>query len=421
MKKHLAPVGLPGIWLIGLFAITSLLFSIFGSYALIFHENQEATIPSIHLPPLRDRTPFLRMLTEGTGMVAQRRESTSEAELITKPPSWWSWHMSFLLLVALLVILYYIRYLELEIQQKKLIREQKHNERLRLINQAMSKFVPTEFLRALGRKRITDVARGDHVEGIVTVLFSDIRDYTALSETMTPEENYKFVNALMGRLGPAIKQHGGFVNQFLGDAIMAIFPNSTEDALLAAVDMQKSMRAYNLSRKNKGRVPVQIGIGVHTGSIIMGIIGDENRLDAAIISDTVNTTSRIENLTRYYGAHILISENSIRGAQLGNGLKVRYLGRVRVKGKQEHLGIYECLCGESPEHLLKRIATQADFEAGMRLFLAQQFKEAAWAFCKVLHSDPQDKVAAKLLERTHHYLQTGVPKEWNGVELMEEK
>lgn len=98
-----------------------------------------------------------------------------------------------------------------------------------------------------------------------------------------------------------------------------------------------------------------------------------------------------------------------------------WLHRVRVKGKQEHLGIYECLCGESPEDMLNRIATQTDFEAGMRHFLAQQFEEAIQAFTAVLQSDPQDKVATKFLERTRHYLQNGVPEEWNGVELMEDK
>ena len=105
------------------------------------------------------------------------------------------------------------------------------------------RFIPNEFLRSLNRDRITEVRLGDHTQKTVTVLFLDIRGYTTLAESMSPEDNFRFVNAFHGRMGPIIKRNGGFVNQYLGDAIMSIFPNNPEHALQAAIEMLEKLPA----------------------------------------------------------------------------------------------------------------------------------------------------------------------------------
>ena len=138
---------------------------------------------------------------------------------------------------------------------EKNIREAKEREEaMRRIYEVTNKFVPHEFIRSLGRSVITDIQLGDQVEKIVTVLFSDIREYTTLSEHMTPEENFSFVCSFNERMGPIIREHHGFINQYLGDAIMAIFPGKASDALAAAVDMQKAVKELNviqdLNREN---------------------------------------------------------------------------------------------------------------------------------------------------------------------------
>ncbi|HQS52317.1 MAG TPA: adenylate/guanylate cyclase domain-containing protein, partial [Daejeonella sp.] len=187
----------------------------------------------------------------------------------------------------------------------KNIREAKEREdAMRLINEISGKFVPYEFIGALGHTVLTDVKLGDQVEKVVTVLFSDIRDYTALSEEMTPEDNFKFVCSFNERMGPAICKNKGFINQYLGDAIMAIFPGNASDALCAAIEMQKQVGILNTERSANGQSPIKIGVGMHTGPLIMGITGDADRLDATTISDTVNTASRLESLTKQYKADI---------------------------------------------------------------------------------------------------------------------
>src|SRR5262249_24808631 len=157
----------------------------------------------------------------------------------------------------------------------------------------------------------TDVKLGDQVEKVVTVLFTDIRDFTSISEQMTPEQNFQFVSTYNERMGPIIRNHNGFVNQYLGDAIMALFPDGAENSLRAAIEMQQNIYAFNALQKALHLPVIKMGIGMHTGPVIMGITGDKDPLDATTISDTVNTASRIESLTKYYRAGILLSEKTL--------------------------------------------------------------------------------------------------------------
>ncbi|MDX2286003.1 MAG: tetratricopeptide repeat protein [Bacteroidia bacterium] len=292
---------------------------------------------------------------------------------------------------------------------------------LRQINTATRRFVPEEFIRSLGRSGITEVQVGDNIDREVTVLFSDIRGYTTLAESMTPQENFAFVNAFARRMGPVIQQNQGFVNQYLGDGIMAIFQQQPQDALQAAIGMQLALRSYNEERNATGRMPIRVGIGLHTGPLVMGIIGDDQRSDAAVIADTVNTASRLEGLTKYYGAGILLSEVSF--AALDHDLKAqcRYLGLVQVKGKQEPLGIYECLAGDSPELAARKQALGSAFGSSLEQFLKGDMAEAVRGFRALAAEAPEDQAVQRFLRQAAHYLDTGLPQHWVGVEVMEGK
>ncbi len=289
------------------------------------------------------------------------------------------------------------------------------------IFKATGRFVPNEFLRSIGRSRITEVTRGDQTEQEVTVLFSDIRDYTGLAETMTPSENFRFVNALAGRLGPIIQQQQGFVNQYLGDALMAIFNENPADALRAAVEMQQSLHRYNQLRRSKNRRPIRIGIGMHTGPLIMGIIGDEERLDAATISDTVNTTSRIENLTKYFGTKILLSDDSLRQINHPDSFHLRYLGQVQMKGKMNPIGIYECFDGDTPEMIKKKIKHLDGFQKGLEHYLNRNFAEAVGCFQSINDKGPEDTTATYFLDKAARNITTDLSEDWTGIEKMDMK
>jgi len=289
---------------------------------------------------------------------------------------------------------------------------------LHKINVAAGRFVPYAFIRALGRDSITEVQLGDHVEKEVTVLFADIRDYTPLAEAMTPEENFKFVQSFNQRMGPIIQQYGGFVNQYLGDGLMAIFTNGAESALLAAIGMHRELDHYNERRTARGRRPIAAGFGLHTGPLIMGIIGDRKRMDATTVADTVNVASRMEGITKYYGADILLSEFSLSKIENTKNFNVRYLGKVQVKGKQEPTGVYECFDGDLPDLRKKKQQTRAVFEQALHDYCNQSFEQARLGLSGLLSNCPQDKTAAILLHKIEHCLATGVPEGWTGVETM---
>jgi class 3 adenylate cyclase len=126
-----------------------------------------------------------------------------------------------------------------------------------------------------------ELQRGDSVEQNVHVMFSDIRDYTALAEDMTPKENFKFVNSLAGKVGPIVKSNHGLINQYLGDTIMMLFMNKADHGVQAGVDILKMISAYNETRIAEKRKTIKLGIGMHSGPLMMGIIGDALRTDAA--------------------------------------------------------------------------------------------------------------------------------------------
>ena len=305
---------------------------------------------------------------------------------------------------------------------EKNIREAKEREEaMRRIYEVAGKFVPYEFIGSLGHTLITDVKLGDQVEKVVTVLFTDIRDYTSLSEQMTPEETFQFVCAYNETLGPIIRRYNGFINQYLGDAIMALFPGNAADALAAAIEMKKNIHALNIKRSLTNLSPIQIGIGMHTGPLIMGITGDKDRLDATTISDTVNTASRIESLTKYYKAGILLSEATLQQILDPEQFNLRYLGRVQVKGKQAPVGIHECFSGSGEEEILKKEKTLHLFKEGMHHYLNGSFASSIKSFQTITESDPEDLTANFFLNNATRYLQKGVPEDWTGVVEMTNK
>jgi len=289
------------------------------------------------------------------------------------------------------------------------------------IHTAINKFVPHEFIKAIGRDMITDVKLGDQTHREVTVMFADIRDYTGLSETMSPEDNFNFVNAFAGRMTPVIRENKGFVNQYLGDGIMAIFQDHPNNALKATIGMQTEIRAYNKNRIAKKLKPIKIGIGLHTGPLIMGIIGDEKRTDAATVADSVNTASRMEGLTKIFGASIILSENVYEKLPEKKSYNFRYLGKVQVKGKKKPVRIYESLDGVNDDHKKSITKHLGNFSSGLEAYYDKDFVLATSYFKMIVADIPNDKASIMYLEKSNNYIEHGTPDNWEGIMAMNEK
>ncbi|MGD1804945.1 AAA family ATPase [Dapis sp. BLCC M126] len=269
------------------------------------------------------------------------------------------------------------------------------------LNQAYERFVPAQFLSFLDKNSIVDVKLGDQVEREMTVLFSDIRDFTTISEQMTPAQNFAFINEYLGYMEPQIQAHGGFIDKYIGDAIMALFPNSADDALQGAIAMLEELKKYNLFRQENQLQPVRIGIGLHTGLLMLGTVGGFGRMDGTAIGDAVNLSSRVEGLTKTYGVSLFITEKTF--TSLSNPLEydLRFIGQVKAKGKAKAVALFEVFSADPTELRDVKIRTKQKFERAILLFHQELFEQAGSLFQECLEYYQGDRVAQIYLERCH--------------------
>lgn len=286
---------------------------------------------------------------------------------------------------------------------------------------AAQRFVPSEYLEFLEKDNITSVKLGDHVKAEMAVMFSDIRGFTSMSEKMTAKENFDFVNEYLKLVSPLIQKHEGFIVKFLGDGMMAIFPYGVKDAVAAGIEKEKMVQEFNKTLKERGLPPITVGIGVHTGPMMVGMIGEELRMQGDAFSDNVNLTSRIEGLNKFFGTSMIISEDTLQQLPQPVQFKMRLLGKVIVKGRATPLGIYEVYEGLPPEVIALKDATRADFELGLQFYTTGKFAEAGKRFSQVLEKDPSDKTAKLYLEYCADWLDRSLPENWDGAIMMDAK
>jgi class 3 adenylate cyclase len=218
---------------------------------------------------------------------------------------------------------------------------ERYAETLKRVNESLERFIPREFLGFLRKDNILEVGLGDWTECEMTIFFLDIRDFTSLSENMSPRDNFRFLNSFLGIFGPIIRAHGGFVDKYPGDGIMALFPGSADEALVAALAMRERLVGYNEGRVHGGYVPIRFGIGIHTGPLMLGTIGESNRMDSTVISDTVNAASRIEGLNKKFSTDILVSGETLKNLNAAEAFETRFVGEETVKGKAKAVRVFE--------------------------------------------------------------------------------
>ncbi|NER86110.1 ATP-binding protein [Moorena sp. SIO3A2] len=299
-------------------------------------------------------------------------------------------------------------YLTKPISKNELLARIKTHLQLAKINVAYGRFVPREFLQFLERESILDVQLGDYVQKEMTVLFSDIRSFTSLSERMSPQDNFNFINDYLSRVSPVIRNYNGFIDKYIGDAVMALFPEKADHALKAAIEMQKQVYSYNSHRNNSGYEPIAIGIGLHKGSLILGTVGESERMDTTVIADTVNLASRLESLTKIYGAEILISKPTLTDLDNRDSYHYRRLGRVNVKGKSQPVEIFE-VYDANPEDLIAfKSDTTPRFEEAVSYYVEEDFAQAQQIFEELLQSNHQDRVVELYIERCAKAREYGV-------------
>ncbi len=284
------------------------------------------------------------------------------------------------------------------VRQELLERSRSHLATARS-SRAMQRFVPNEFAKLLGYQRLDEMKLGDCAERELTVLFLDIHGFTSASERMTSRQVFGWLNDQFGVLVPAIRAHGGFVDKFVGDALMGLFAKGALAAVNAAAEAMRKLREKEPTAR--------VGIGIHHGPTMLGAIGDDARFSPTVVSDTVNVASRLENLTRRFDALVLLSDETVEAAGIARSGRTRYLGAFRVKGRSKALRLHELLDAEDPVVAAEK-RSAAEFLSRLHAELERGEIEGAWATAgEAQELFPIDPVVAFYREALDAMLQTG--------------
>ena len=297
----------------------------------------------------------------------------------------------------------------------KAVLAQKNEHKIRNIFQ---KYVPKDVIDGLFANPESMLVGENRV---LAVLFSDIRSFTTISEGYMPDELVTALNSYFELMVDIIMEHGGIIDKYIGDAIMAFFgapvkhKNDALNAVAVALKMQNSLREFNRGQEEKGKPKFITGIGINYGVVTVGNIGSQKKMDYTVIGDMVNLGSRLEGLTKPYKQEVIFSESVFR--KVKDTYPCRLVDRVQVKGKTVGENIYTAYEERNPlrEQVLKI------HHAAMARYYAQDFSGARQYFQAILKLLPDDFLALMYTERCDRYIETPPPAGWNGVEILTSK
>ena len=272
------------------------------------------------------------------------------------------------------------------------------------LNKAYERFVPKEFLLQLDKNDITEVNLGDQVEKEMSVLFSDIRSFTALSESMTPDENFQFLNDHLNNITPLIQKNDGFIERFIGDAIVALFPKPESDIFTTSISIHTALKESNRKRMNENLKPIEIGIGLHSGRLVLGTIGEKNRMNSTVISDAVKISSDLESLTKKFRVKIIASETILKKTQkYTKENHFRMIGVLNL-GKdtpEQTMSFYEVYGLDSPQEIELKEKTQERLTEAITLMQRSKknLQKSLILFKEIYKINPADTVAQFYIDR----------------------
>lgn len=285
-------------------------------------------------------------------------------------------------------------------------------ERSSALNKAAGSFVPYAFLYMLGKEDILAISPGDHVDKEITVLFTDMRSYTKIAESMSNDELFQFVNRYLDLAVDVITVNNGLIDKFIGDAIMGLFPDGVDDALRAIIELHKEMKKRGFIYNGNA---VKVGAGIHFGRVTLGTVGTYARMDTTVLGDSVNLASRLESATKVYGVEIILSENAYRQIKQPEQFHIREIDTVKVKGKSLPIKLYEVF--DCDEETLKQLKLQTAplFQQGLDAYKKGNFVQAETVFRQCRALCPDDKLLAVYLTRCNVLQRIPPGDEWEGV------
>ncbi len=282
-------------------------------------------------------------------------------------------------------------------------------------SEASHRFVPQQFFKYLGKKGILDIHLGDQVQQNMAVMVANIRSFNKLSKQLTPKQNFDFMNAFLKRFSPFVRKEDGLISKYLGAGFMALFPSHSDDALRAAVNIRRDLAAFNDTLAASGIPPVDMGMAIHKGPLILGIVGEEQRMEGNVISDDVNLTTTLERMSDAMGASVLVTKTFFDQLRSPERFRHRSLGRVHIDGKDEPLELIDVYEGESEQTRGLKDLTKEQFERGIELCQEGRFYDARETFIEVIRINRMDKAAKLYFYLCDEYYQKGASEGWNGT------
>lgn len=304
------------------------------------------------------------------------------------------------------------------IEYRNFIQERRQKKR---IAKTFGQYIPAELVEEMNKTGQQVSVGGESRE--MTVLFSDVRGFTSISEGLSPQQLTELMNAFLSPMTRIIHQHRGTIDKYMGDAIMAFWGAPLHDSdharhgVQAALAMTKGMEELSDSFIARGWKPLKIGIGLNTGSMNVGNMGSDFRLAYTVLGDAVNLGSRLESLTKQYGAHIMISEFTKAAVP---DVVARELDQVRVKGKETPVRIFEPI-GFEGEVDADTLARLGRYHAALALYREQKWREAEAAFTALAAEEPDLLIHQVYLSRVHHFIEEPPEPGWDGVFTHKEK
>ena len=276
------------------------------------------------------------------------------------------------------------------------------------------RFVPKDLVEYLGKESILEVNLGDQMKADMSVMFTDVPVFAGLSNQMNPQENFDFLNSYLQRMEPVILRNKGHIDKYIGDAIMAVFKYKPDDAVNAGIQMLLTLAEFNKKRLENDYKPVNLGIGINSGQVMLGTIGGHNRIEETVISDAVNLAARIVGLTKFYGTPLLITANTLEKIEDPSQFLVREIDLVRVKGKADPVEIFEVFNSDDRVNVDLKIMSKTLITSGMYYRFEKKWDEAIDQFTKALGHYPNDSVALKHLEVCKQMRGVVLPDNWDG-------
>lgn len=290
-------------------------------------------------------------------------------------------------------------------------------ERLATFTRVFEKFVPKQFISKISSGDISTIEFGKAKTEVLTVLFSDIRNFTTISEKFPPQELLDQLNIHFKKMSSIIHDHNGFIDKFIGDEIMALFDGETkkgvENALDSAIRIQKAQGRYNQWALHHKAEFFNVGVGLHTGEVVIGTVGSVDRMDSTVLGDVVNVGARLESLTSYYGVGIVVSSSIKNFVSENVKYHFRELDMVVVKGKSKPEIIFEVVEGGSIEQQKRLLAVLDEYRVGLTLYRSHKWGMALSVFNKCLIGCGKDRVLDIYIERCEKYIKQPPDEFWS--------